>query len=386
MKAVILAAGEGTRLDPVTDVRPKPMLPIANRPLLEYVVEAVAAAGVEEVVLVVGYQRERIQSHFGDGDEWDVEITYAIQEPRLGTGDAVLQAEPYVGGDFAVLNGDRIVEPELIERVLAERDRTGDAAMAVTRVAEPDLYGVVEIDDGRVDSIAEKPPAHEVTSDLVNAGVYAFGPEMFAAIRRTTTAGELGITTTLETFLESHPVRAVRYRGPWLDVTRPWDVLAVNGRLLDERGGTVGTDVRVADAATVAGATAIGDGSAIQPGAAVLRGTSLGKHVTVGPNAVVENAVVLPDAAIGAGAVLRDCVVGANTVVGPNATIEGGPADVVLDDAVHRNVRLGAVVGDNAALGGTVTLVPGTIVGNDVDVASGAVVAGHVEAGATVTR
>lgn len=386
MKAVILAAGEGTRLDPVTNVRPKPMLPIANRPLLEYVVEAVAEAGIEEVVLVVGYERERIQSHFGDGDEWGIEISYAVQETQLGTGDAILQAEPYIGGDFLVLNGDRIVEPALIERIVAERERTGETVLAVTRVAEPELYGVVELDDEHVVAIEEKPPVHEVTSDLVNAGVYAFGPEILAAIRETTTAGELGITTTLETFLETHPVRALTYRGPWLDVTRPWDVLAVNGQVLDEHGGSRGTNVRIDPAAGVAALTALDDGSTIQPGAVVLRGSSLGTNVTVGPNAVVENAVVLPDATVGAGAVLRDCIVGANTVVGPNTTIEGGTADVVLEDTVHRDVRLGAMIGDNASLGGAVTLAPGTVVGNDAEIASGAVVDGHVAPGVTVTR
>ena len=386
VKAVILAAGEGTRLDPVTNVRPKPMLPIANRPLLEYVVEAVSAAGIDEIVLVVGYERERIQSHFGDGDEWGIEITYAVQETQLGTGDAILQTEPYIGGDFVVLNGDRIVESALIERIVAERDRTGDTVMAVTRVAEPELYGVVELDDGHVVTIEEKPPAHEVTSDLINAGVYAFGPEILAAIRQTTTTGELGITTTLETFLEAHPVRALTYRGSWLDVTRPWDVLAVNGQVLDEHGGSRGTNVRVDPSADVADLTALDDGSTIQPGAVVLRGSSLGTNVTVGPNAVVENTVLLPDATVGAGAVLRDCIVGANTTIGPNATIEGGTADVVLEDTVHRDVRLGAMIGDNASLGGTVTLVPGTVVGNDAEIASGAVVDGHVAPGATVTR
>ena len=107
MKAVILAAGEGRRLDPLTNRRPKPMVPVRNQPLLEYVIEAVSAAGIDEIVLVVGYKRDRIQQHFGDGDDWGVTIEYVVQEKQLGTGHAVLQAEAVIDGDFLVLNGDR---------------------------------------------------------------------------------------------------------------------------------------------------------------------------------------------------------------------------------------------------------------------------------------
>ncbi len=386
MKAVILAAGEGTRLAPLTNVRPKPMLPVANRPVLEHVIEAVADAGIDEVVLVVGYKRERIQNHIGDGDAWGVDVTYAVQDTQLGTGDAILTAESYIGGDFVVLNGDRIVDASFVERVIAERERTGDVAMGVTRVDEPELYGVVEVEDGRVVEVTEKPPVHAVSSEFVNGGVYAFGPDVFAAIRRTEPDGELAITTTLGEMLDSHAIRAVQNPGPWLDVTRPWDLLTVNGRVIDRDGGRRAESARVDDAASVADATVLGEGASIQPGAVVLRGTAMGENVTVGPNAVVENSILLPDAVVGPGVVLRDCVVGANAVVGPNATVEGGPADVVLGDVIHRDVRLGGVVGDNSVLGGGVSVAPGTILGNGADVGRGAAIDGRIEPETVVRR
>jgi len=386
MKAVILAAGEGTRLEPLTNVRPKPMLPVANRPVLEHVVEAVAEAGLDEIVLVVGYKRERIQNHFGDGDEWDVDITYAVQEKQLGTGDAILTAESYIGEDFLVLNGDRIVEASLVEDVIAERERTGDVAIGVTRVDEPALYGVVEVEDGRVVDIREKPPEHAVTSEFVNAGVYAFGPDVLAAIRRTDPDGELEVTTTLADLLADHTIRAVKAEGPWLDVTRPWDLLTVNGQLLDRCDSGRAPSASVDDAATVTSATALAADVDVQPGAVVLRGSSLGENVTVGPNAVVENCVLLSDVVVGAGTVLTDAVVGANTVIGPNTTVEGGDANVVLGDAVHRGIRLGAFVGDNTTFGGTVTVEPGTVVGNDVDAGGGLTLDGRIVPGATVRR
>ena len=112
--AVILAAGAGRRLEPLTNRRPKPMVPVANRPLLEHVIETVAAAGIDRIVLVVGYKQERIRNHFGDGDEWDVTIEYVEQSTQLGTGHAVLQAESIVDDPFIVLNGDRIVDVEAV--------------------------------------------------------------------------------------------------------------------------------------------------------------------------------------------------------------------------------------------------------------------------------
>jgi glucose-1-phosphate thymidylyltransferase len=384
MKAVILAAGEGRRLEPLTDVRPKPMLPIANRPLLEHVVDAVVEAGIEEIVLVVGYERERIQDHFGDGGDWGVRIQYAIQERQLGTGHAVLQAEPYVEGEFLALNGDRIVEPDVVRR-LAEADRD-DVLMAVTHSDEPSDYGVVEMDGERVTRIREKPPAHSVVSDFINAGIYAFDPGVFDEIRQTRSDGEQAVTDTLERYIGDDRVRAVPFRGQWLDVSHLWDLLSVNAGVLDRQGSTVGDDARVHDRATVSGTVAIGADTRVRPGATVLRGTSLGANVDVGANAVLSNVVVLPDATIEPGCVLRDCVVGENAHVGPNATVEGGRADLVVDDTFHEDVRFGGALGDNAVLGGAVTLEPGAIVGTGARVESGSVVADRVPSNAEVRR
>jgi len=384
MKAVILAAGEGRRLEPLTDVRPKPMLPIANRPLLEHVVDAVVKAGIEEIVLVVGYERERIQDHFGDGGDWGVRIQYAIQERQLGTGHAVLQAEPYVEGEFLALNGDRIVEPDVVRR-LAEADRD-DVLMAVTHSDEPSDYGVVEMDGERVTRIREKPPAHSVVSDFINAGIYAFDPGVFDEIRQTRSDGEQAVTDTLERYIGDDRVRAVPFRGQWLDVSHLWDLLSVNAGVLDRQGSTVGDDARVHDRATVSGTVAIGADTRVRPGATVLRGTSLGANVDVGANAVLSNVVVLPDATIEPGCVLRDCVVGENAHVGPNATVEGGRADLVVDDTFHEDVRFGGALGDNAVLGGAVTLEPGAIVGTGARVESGSVVADRVPSNAEVRR
>jgi glucose-1-phosphate thymidylyltransferase len=362
------------------------MLPAANRPLLEYVVSAVADAGLDEVVLVVGYRKERIQSHFGDGDDWDVELTYVEQSPQRGTGDALLQAEALVGDDFVALNGDRIIDADLVERVCERREETGDVVMAVTESDHPEDFGVVSLEDDRVVAIQERPPLEILDSKLINAGVYGFGPAIFAALRDTETRGELGLTTTLAERLDTQPVRPVRYRGRWLDVSTPWDLLDANGSVIDRGEAGSPASATIHDQATVADATVLGSNVSVGPNAAILRGTALGENVSVGPNAVLNDALVLPDASIGPATVLSNCIVGANARVGAGTVVEGGRSAVVLDETIHQDVRFGGLVGDNAAVGGNVTVQPGTIVGNDARVEGGAVISGCIASGAEVVR
>ena len=384
MKAVVLAAGEGTRLRPLTRTRPKPMLPIGNQPLLEHVLEAAREAGIDEFVFVVGYKRERIQNHFGDGDDWNVDIEYAVQETQLGTGHALLQVERYVDGEFLALNGDRIIEPNAISAVIAEREDTTRPVMAVTRHHTPENYGVVELDGRTVRSIEEKPPVHTIRTDYINAGVYGLSQVIFDDLRAADPDGELAITTVLDEHRDA--LRAIPFDGLWLDVSYHWDILSVNSRMLDRVDPERNETAMVHERATAVDGTALGADVRVQPGGTVLPGTALGDNVEVGSNAVVSNAVVLPDATIGDSAVVRDCVVGENATVGPNATVEGGEADVRIGSTVHEGVRLGAVVGDNAEVGGGVVLSPGTVLGNHTRVEAGSIVSGRIENGAVVRR
>jgi len=380
----VLAAGEGRRLEPLTNRRPKPMLSIAGKPLLEYVLDAIVDAGIDDVVFVVGYARERIQTHFGDGDDWGVDLSYVVQEKQLGTAHAIAQAEEAVDDAFVVLNGDRILEPTCITGVCQVLEYEDAPVMAVTRSTDPGSYGVVELDDDRVVALAEKP--HEASSELINAGVYGFEPSVFDAIRQTEAdeRGERKITDTLSTTVESGGVRAVRYSGLWEDVSHLWDVTRVTGHVLDRDGGRRRGELSVD--ATVADATHVGEGTHVDVQSTVRRGCSLGKNVTVGANAVLSNVVVLADAHVADGAVVRDAVIAENATVGPNATVVGGESDVVVDGTVYEDVQFGAVVGDNAHVGGGATLQAGTVVGDDATVEAGCTVSGPVPSGTEVRR
>ncbi|AEH36994.1 sugar phosphate nucleotidyltransferase [Halopiger xanaduensis] len=384
VSAVVLAAGEGRRLEPLTNRRPKPMVPVANQPILEHVVAAIADAGVERIVLVVGYQQERIRNHFGDGDDWDIDIEYVVQDKQLGTAHAVLQAQSAISSQFLVLNGDRLVETSLVERVRDEIESGNGPVMTVTRSKHASDYGVVTVADGRVTDITEK-PAPPVTSELINAGVYGFDPSIFDALRSTPTErGELAITTTLKRITEDRPIQAVRYRGRWLDVSHLWDLLDVNASVIDETDTTDAEERR--EASAIANNAVLGSDVTIGANATIGGSTSIGNNVTIKPNAVVSNAVVFPDAVIESGAVVQDAIVAENARVGANTTITGEPTTMVVDGEVHEGIDLGGVVGDNAVIGNGGTVEPGTVLGDGATVDHGVSVGGRIETDAIVRR
>lgn len=385
MKAVILLAGEGRRLKPLTELRPKPMLPLANKPLVEYVVEALSKAGIDEIVLVVGYKRERIQSYFQDGVDWDIDIQYALQEKQLGTGHAILQAEDYIQEPFLVLNGDRVIEPQIIDQIVGE-PMDDCVRMAITSSNHPSEYGVVEVENDTVVSITEKPPAFATSSDIINAGIYRFEPDIFEIIRETEVQGELTVTAALHHLIDSDRVRATPYDGIWLDVSFLWDLIEGNSAVLSGADDETQIAGKLHDTSVVADMVTIGNDTTIGPNSTILSGTSLGDNVRVGSNVVISNCVVLSDATIQSGAILNDCVIGENASVGANSTVEGGRADVVVEGSFHEDVRLGAVVGDNADIGGGVLFEPGSVVGTGTRVESGCTVHGRIDSETVVRR
>ena len=392
--AVVLAAGEGTRLRPLTRNRPKPMLPAANRPILEHVLDALVDASVRHIVLVVGYRRERVQEHFGPTYR-DVSLEYVVQGKQLGSGHALLQAREAVDGPVLVVNGDRVIEASSVRDVAgAYEEGSAAAAMAVLEHPDTGQYGAVTLHDREVADIVEKPDTDEYR--LINGGVYAFSPSIFDAIAETPReAGELALTDTLSRLLDSERVRGVHTQGLWVDATYPWDLLAVADEVLARcrvaeplRGDRVWVhdEATVHPDATLRGPVVVGPDSEIGPGAVLGPTVSLGGNVTVGPNATVERSVVDIDARVDAGSTLRDAVLGGGVHLGAATTIPGGPADVRVGSRVFESQRLGAVVADRTQVRGGASFAPGTLVGPNVTVGPGVHVTGTVSEGAEVVR
>ncbi len=182
MQAIVLAAGEGSRMRPLTAKRPKVMLPVAGKPLLEQIVVRAKEAGIDSFVFVVGYGQSSIMSHFGDGGRLDVKIDYAVQDKQLGTGHALQAAEQKAEDRFLVLNGDVLPDSDSLKELVAAEEN----AVAAIKVDDPRRYGVFVEEDGYFKSVVEK--SENPPSNLANAGIYLFGeasssPSVCAALR-----------------------------------------------------------------------------------------------------------------------------------------------------------------------------------------------------------
>jgi glucose-1-phosphate thymidylyltransferase len=390
---VVLAAGEGTRLRPMTHNRPKPMLPAANRPILEHVLDALVHAGVSELVLVVGYKRDRVQDHVGPTYR-GVPVEYAVQGKQLGSGHALLQARDAVSGPLLVVNGDRIVDEGMTRGVVEAFD--GETTLGVVREHNPGRYGSVEVEGDRVVGLVENPD--EPAFGFVNAGIYAFDDDVFDRLEATPrTDGALPITDTVlrEVDSDERTVRAVEVSGLWADATYPWDLLYLTRRLLEE-GKVEGTEqhpgvyvapsARVHATATLQSPVVVAGDCEVGAGAVVGPNVALGRNVTVGANATVVDSVVDTDTRVGVASTLVETVTGENVDFGAGTVVPGGPGDVVLEDRVFRDRDLGAAFADRVRTGGRVAADPGTLVGPDAHLHTGVTVSGRVGAGAEVTR
>jgi glucose-1-phosphate thymidylyltransferase len=392
--AVVLAAGEGVRLRPLTRNRPKPMLPAANRPILEHVLDALVDAGIDTLVLVVGYRRERVQEYFGSSYR-DVPIEYVIQRKQLGSGHALLQAREAVDGSLLVVNGDQITESASIRTVLDTfAEETAPAVMAVLERRDASKYGAITLRDRDIDAIVEKPNTDDYR--LMNGGIYAFDGSIFPAIDATERQeGELSLTDTIARLVDTERVRGVRTGGLWVDATYPWDLLEVAAEVLargrvaepEIRGDVwVSDDATVHEHATLRPPVVVGPDCEIAPGAVVGPDVSLGRNVTVGANATLQRTVLDADTRVEAGSTLRDGVVGQDVHLGAATTIPGGPGDVRVDREVFEKQQLGAVIADRALARGDVSFAPGTLVGPNAKLGTGTHVSGTVPEGAEVVR
>ena len=383
--AIVLAAGEGIRLRPLTKYRPKPMLPAATRPILEHVLDQLIDCGITTITLVVGHRRTRIQSHFGPSYR-GVPLTYRIQNKQLGTGHALVCGLPPTDGPCLVLYGDQIVDQTLILDVV-DRHEDAYATLGVIPGKDVSRYGGAIVEDGVVSELVDRPT--DEREYFLNAGVYVFEPPAIEAIRGAKIQnGEQSLIDGIGRLMAAdNPVAAAITDGCWVDATYPWDLLNIAERLLERdcitRRAPDGTPA-IHSRATVREPVAIAPDCEIGPGAVVGPYTALGANVTVSANAVVQRSVLDTDTRVGPNATLIDVVTGVGTVIGAGTVVPGGPGDVRVDDKIFEDEQLGAVLADRVRDAGGVTYRPGTIIGPDSAIGPGAVVRGSYTTATTI--
>lgn len=286
MKALILAGGRGTRLRPITYSIAKQLVPVANKPVIEYSIEALKEAGLTEFGIVVGDSWREIESALGDGSRWGVQFTYVKQEAPLGLAHAVQTAQDYLNGDtFVVFLGDNLIKGGVKEIVGEFRANPCDASILLSRVPNPQEFGVAELSGDRVVRLVEKPA--EPKSDLALVGVYLFSPVVFDAIKtlRPSFRGEYEITDAIQTLIDWG--REVRYKvitGWWKDTGTVEAILEANRLILEDLSGHLDG---VVEDSRIEGPVRVGVGSVIRR--SVLRGP-----VIIGAHCLVEDAYVGP--------------------------------------------------------------------------------------------
>lgn len=331
MKAVLFAAGKSTRTYPLTLTRPKPLLPVANKPIAIHQLEALEGL-VDEVLMVVGYRSEMIEAALGDRFN-DISIRYVIQAEQKGTGHALAQCAELLDGPFLAMNGDDIYHSKDL-RALASLEQ----GALCKEVSDPSRFGVFITDDkNRIVQVVEKP--QEPVSNLANLGAYKFSPAIFDVLKNTpiSSRGEIEITTAIETLAQEEPFYARAIEGHWLSIGYPWDLLDATAAILEDLKEDIHGEV--SPAAHISGAVSIGRGTVIRPGVVIDGPVIIGEHCTIGPNAWIR-----PYSAIGDGC-----------KIGQGSEIKGS---ILMNDAKvpHLSYAGDSVLGEGVNFGcGTVT-------------------------------
>lgn len=350
VKAVLMAGGKGSRIRPLTLSRPKPMIPIANRPLIEYIVEKITKSGFKEIVITLSYLKDQIK-YLLRKDYPTIDIRYSVEEKPLGTAGGVKNASKYLDEAFFVLSGDVIVDVDLEKLLDFHKEKEAIATIVLTPVSKPEHYGIAQLDNKqRIIRFLEKPSSSEIFSKLANTGTYVFEPEIFDYIKDQ--KGEIDFSKDVfpELIKERKGIYGFVFNGYWNDVGRPVTFLQANydvlnkklsiepvGIKLKESVGRlgnmwVGRDVEIHRKARLIGPVLIGDGCEIDKGAIIGKNTVLGENVVVEKNSTIKESVVFQDSIIKNNAYLRECIVDTECHIERGAFIEKG---AILGSSVH---------------------------------------------------
>lgn len=398
LKAIILSAGEGSRMRPLTLTKPKTMLPVAGKPIIQYNIESLRDNGITDILLIVRYKEEIVRNYFGDGSDFGVNISYKTQKDFLGTANAISYGEDFIDDSIIVLNGDIILDDEIIHEIIKKYNYLSpDTLMLLTEVEDPSAFGVVEIENGNIKNIVEKPKREEAPSNLVNAGIYIFNKDIFDKIRETEISerGEYEITDSVSLQIEDNKtVIGHKTSKDWIDVGRPWELIEVNEELI----GKLKTEIKgtVEAGAVIHGEVFLDEGSVIKAGVYIEGSVYIGKNCDIGPNSYIRGNTYFGDNVhVGNAVEIKNSIIMENTnvshlsyvgdsVIGSNCNIAAGTniANLRFDNATIKTKiknqkidsgrrKLGAIIGDSVKTGINSSFSPGVKVGNNSTIGSG---------------
>ncbi len=393
MKAVILAAGEGSRMRPLTYTRPKVMLPVANKPIMEQLLIEIKKAGINEVIIIVGYHDEQVRDYFDDGSKWGLVIEYCTQRKQMGTADAVRTVENLIDGNFLMLNGDVIVGEKEIARMISRNKNT----MTMIEVEDIEDLGLVEIDGERVVRIYEK--VERPPSNLANTGLYMFTPKIFEAAAQTPKSprGEYELTDSIQIMIDRGIDVLFQKIENWLDISYPWDLLPANELLLQflepENLGDIENNVVIKGAVTIGertivrsgsyivGPVIIGSNCDIGPNCYIRPSTSIGDNCHIGSAVEVKNSIIMKGSKIphqnyvGDSVIGEECNLGAGTKI---ANLRLDKENIFINGKNTKRRKLGAIIGDRVETGINSCINIGCMIGSNTKIGPGALCSGVI--------
>ncbi len=372
MKAVILAAGEGKRLRPFTETMPKVMLPVANKPIVEHVVDALVANGIQDIIIIVGYKKESIMQHFKSYQK--AKIQFATQEKQLGTAHALMQAEQFIDDTFIVLPGDNIISSSSILTLVQDQN---EYAIGVKRSDKPSKYGMVSLSNNMLTGIIEKPSFE--TESLISTGIYTFPKKFFQSIQNVIDEGEYKLTSAVQNELKKEmKIRALTL-DEWTDVVYPWDLLQANDRQL--RRTTSSTNGKIEKNVTIKGSVLIGENTHIHSGSYIVGPVVIGENCEVGPHTCIfpsttigDNSIVRSFSELRNSVIMENVTIGSNTyishsVIGTGSRIDHGYSTLVGSIQKYSNGEcipvkdIGVMIAEDSIIHNHVVTYPGVIIG-----------------------
>ena len=398
-KAVILAAGEGTRMRPLTLTRPKVMLPIANKPILEHLMVEMQQAGISEFIFVVGYHDEQIRNYFGNGEKWGVGIQYIKQKEQLGTADALAATEGLLNETFLLANGDAVIGHQDIIRLTK---RYGNVVSTI-ELSDVSGLGVIKVKSDHVVKIYEKmqnPPSH-----LVNAGLYLFSPAIFDAIKKIARSprGEYELTDAIQMLVDSGQKVSCQEIHSWLNFSYPWDLLAANEEVMAKLEPQMSGEME--ENVVINGPVSVGQGTIIRSGSYIVGPVIIGRNCVIGPNCYIRPVTVVADGChIGAAVEVKNSIIMSgskiphlsyvgDSFIGENCNLGAGTkiANLRLDeqtvkigDLDTKRRKLGAIIGDNVKTGINSCINTGAVIGNNTFIGVGAQASGIIPPGSKI--
>ncbi|MGZ7049717.1 MAG: DUF4954 family protein [Methanobacterium sp.] len=378
-----MAGGKGTRLRPLTLIRPKPMIPLVNKPIIQYTVDRLKRFGLKDIIMTLNYMSTNIKNYFKDGTSFGVDIKYSVEKWPLGTGGSVKKAQKYIDDTFMVVSGDVLTDVDFKDVLKFHKEKGALVTMVLTEIEDPTHFGIAVMDnDNKITEYLEKPAPEDVFSNVANTGIYILEPEIFEFFQEKEEKSELDFSKDIfpEVIKKDAGIYGYVFNGYWNDVGRTETYLEATYDILDQKikldfnkskieesigkiGNIwVGKNVFIDKKARIEGPVVIGDNCTIQEGSKISKGSVIGNNVSIGKNVNIDGAVILSDSIVEDNSFLTGCVVDTKCIIDKNTVLESG---VVAGSLVE--IGKNSVIRSSRSITNNMKILPDSIIDSDYE-------------------